>query len=274
MVRLSMSVSAAPQARPDLLPLSAHHLQQYRDEGYTLVRQLIPPEVLAAVRRRTLAVIADVSVWPHTRFQFVDPQRYRQPNGMAIPVGIQRPALQEPVFDQVARHPNLAAAMGQLLGGPVKLFTDQIGYRMGTIKEDQGGRTYYHQDSYYWKIAPELGCNAWFPLDPVDRNAGALPMMPGSQRGWNLLEHEHYYDDPPYGTAQGHRGEGYKQFQRHRIPTGTIDYSREVLHPMVPGDALFFTNYTWHRSEPNRTGQDQLFFAIAYERADQPAKAK
>jgi len=30
---------------------------------------------------------------------------------------------------------------------------------------------------------------------------------------------------------------------------------------------LFFTNYTWHRSEPNRTGQTKSYYAIAYQRA-------
>ena len=26
-----------------------------------------------------------------------------------------------------------------------------------------------------------------------------------------------------------------------------------------------FKNFTWHRSEPNRTGQDKIFYAIAYQ---------
>ncbi|NQU09669.1 phytanoyl-CoA dioxygenase family protein [bacterium] len=266
-----MSASASPQASREAHPLTDQHLQRYRDDGYILVRQLLPIDALAAVRRRILEIVADPAAWPHTRFQFIDPQRYRHPNGLAIPGGIQRPALQEPVFDQVARHPILAAAMAKLLGGPVKPFTDQIGYRIGALQEDQGGRSYFHQDSYYWKLAPKLGCNAWLPLDPVDKDAGALPIMPGSHRDWTLREHEQYYDDPPIGTAQGHRGEEFRPFQRHRIPAAQINFSREVLHPMQPGDALFFTNYTWHRSAPNRTGQDQLYYAIAYERADQPS---
>ena len=40
---------------------------------------------------------------------------------------------------------------------------------------------------------------------------------------------------------------------------------QEVLLPMAAGDGLFFTNYTWHRSEPNRTGEDRAFYAIAYQ---------
>ncbi|MAE60341.1 MAG: hypothetical protein CMJ49_03190 [Planctomycetaceae bacterium] len=38
-----------------------------------------------------------------------------------------------------------------------------------------------------------------------------------------------------------------------------------VSREHVTGDALFFTNYTWHRSEPNRTGRTLTYYAIAYQ---------
>ena len=93
---------------------------------------------------------------------------------------------------------------------------------------------------------------------PLD--ASALAVMPGSQRGWTLVDHESYYDDPP----MGHIRDDYKPFKRHRIPLQQVDYTREVLVPMHAGDGLFFTNFTWHRSEPNRTGETHAFYAIAY----------
>jgi len=153
--------------------------------------------------------------------------------------------------------------MAALLGGSTKLFTDQVGVKHGFIREEQGGRSFYHQDSYYWKIAPELGCNCWFPLHEADRDAIALAVQPGSQRGWSLLPHESYYDDPAYGYVK----DGvFTPFMRHRIPAAQATTAGEVLVPMAPGDALFFTNYTWHRSEPNRTGTTRAFYAIAYQR--------
>ena len=71
--------------------------------------------------------------------------------------------------------------MTALLGGEVELFTDQIGVKHGFITEEQGGRSYYHQDSYYWKIEPELGINCWIPLDEVGPDAIALAVRPGGQ---------------------------------------------------------------------------------------------
>ena len=87
--------------------------------------------------------------------------------------------------------------------------------------------------------------------------------MPRSHREWILTEHESYFDDPPMGRI----GDRFEPFKRHRIPLDRIDYENENLIPMAPGDALFFSNYTWHRSEPNRTGETKSFYAIAYQRS-------
>ena len=64
-----------------------------------------------------------------------------------------------------------------------ELFTDQIGVKHGWIDTEQGGCSYFHQDSWYWKIDPELGCNCWIPMQEVGKNAIALSVMPRSHIG-------------------------------------------------------------------------------------------
>lgn len=243
------------------MQVTERHMQQYRDEGYCLVEGLIPAALIEAARQRVEEIVEEKPDWPESHFQVLDPQRYCSVRGEALPGGIQRPAQHEQVFCHVADHANLAAAMGLLLDGPVQRFTDQVGVKHGAIVEEQGGRSYFHQDSFYWHIEPHLGCNCWIPMSRVDRDAIALAVMPRSHQGWNLIEHESYYDDPP----MGHVRDGFEPFKRHRIPQDQVDYSEEELLPMEPGDGLFFTNYTWHRSEPNRTGANQAFYAIAYQ---------
>jgi ectoine hydroxylase-related dioxygenase (phytanoyl-CoA dioxygenase family) len=243
--------------------VTERHLQLYRDEGYCLVEGLIPPDVIDAVRRRAVEIAAELPAWPTNHFQVLDPARYSSAQGGALPGGIQQPASQERVFADVADHPHLVEAMAALLDGEVERFTDQIGVKHGMITEEQGGRSYFHQDSYYWKIEPELGCNCWIPLTEVGAEASALAMMPGSHAGWQLVAHESYYDDPPMGHL---REDGFEPFKRHRVPLQGVDFAQEQLIATEPGDGLFFTNYTWHRSEPNRSGQVQAFYAIAYQR--------
>ena len=239
------------------------YVEQYRDIGYCVVPQLIPDEDIAAVAERVDEIVQRRPAWESPRFQDLDPSRC--PGDGPTPAGIQRPALEEEVFARVAKHPRLADVMAGLLGRPSELFTDQIGVKHGWIDNEQGGRSYFHQDSWYWKIAPELGCNCWIPLHEVGTHAIALAVMPGSQRGWDLTPHESYYDDPSMGRLVD--GE-FTPFKRHRIPHDAIDASKERLVDMKPGDGLFFSNYTWHRSEPNRSGRTKAFYAIAWQRTD------
>ena len=184
-----------------------------------------------------------------------------------IPGGVQNPARHGETFRAVADHPNLQAAMSQLLGGVVKRYTDQCLIKTAWIKEAQGLRTYYHQDSYYWLLKPQFGCNVWIPGDPVGPGAIALAVLPRSQQGWTLADHEQYFDEPSM-----HSGTTLKPYQRHRIPLERVDDSKEVLFTLAPGDGVFFTNFTWHRAEPNHSGEHKFAYAIAYQLAEGNAK--
>lgn len=245
--------------------IGAKETALYQKDGYCCSADLIPRDVVKAVRTRVHEVMEDNPAWADESFQVIDPQVIRNKKGQPYPIGIQRPAVFEPVFAAMANHPNLIAAMSAVLGGEVRLFTDQVGCKHGFLTNEQGGRTYYHQDSYYWKLDPALGCNVWIPLDVVGKDAIALAVKPGSQKGWKLENHEGYYDDPRPGKVVG---DSFTGFQRWRIPASQVDASDEILFPMNPGDGLFFSNYTWHRSEPNRTGKTLLFYAIAYKLTD------
>lgn len=239
----------------DTQRLTDAQIQQYREEGYTVARGLISREEATRVRNRLMELLRGEHDWPLTHFQILDPARFRNERGGFVPIGVQLPAQREAVFRDIADHPNLRAAMEQLLGGPVERFTDQALIKNAATD----GQSFYHQDSFYWRVQPERGCNAWIALDEVDREAIALAILPGTHTAWTLTPHEQYYDEPTF-----HNAETGEAFQRWRIPPDQIDYSREVLLPMSPGDAAFFTNFTWHRAEPNRSGAHKCAYAIAY----------
>ena len=238
------------------MKLEESKVRQYENEGYTAVEGLISTAEAAAVRKRLMELMDGEHDWPDLHFQVLDPAKFRNSKDEFVPIGVQRPARQEAVFREVADHANLRRAMSRLLGGPVKRFTDQALIKNRAID----GQSFYHQDSYYWKIEPKRGCNAWIALDEVGVDASALGILPGSHADWTLTAHERYYDEPNYYAAR--TGEA---FTRWRIPTDGVDLSREVVLPMRPGDAAFFSNYTWHRSEVNRSGEHKTAYAIAYQ---------
>ena len=95
--------------------------QTYLDEGYCLNRHLIPKEAILAVRARVNEMMEDRPEWAARSWQVIDPERKLNSQGQSLPIGIQRPARFEPVFDVVAHHPNLVASMAALLGGEVVL---------------------------------------------------------------------------------------------------------------------------------------------------------
>ena len=238
------------------MELSASKMQQYENEGYTSVEGLISAGEASAVRTRLMELMEGEHDWPDLHFQTLDPEKFRNSRGGFVPIGVQRPAKQEAVFRAIADHANLQHVMKQLLGGPVKRFTDQALIKNQAIE----GHSFYHQDSYYWKIEPKRGCNAWIALDDVGVDASALGILPGTHLEWTLTPHEKYYDEPNFYAAR--TGEA---FTRWRIPTEGMDLSAEVVLPMQPGDAAFFSNYTWHRSEVNRSGRHKTAYAIAYQ---------
>jgi ectoine hydroxylase-related dioxygenase (phytanoyl-CoA dioxygenase family) len=243
-------------------PLSDEQASRYRMDGYVVVRGLIPVELVAAVRTIILAIEGgDRDGWSEEDCKIHDHRHLREGRGDDYVISLTKPAQRSAPFAAIAHHPRLRAAMGRLIGEPCALFTDQCGIKSRHNRSEQGGRTFYHQDSYYWRIPPELGCNCWIPLQPVGRDASALAFIPGSHLGWRLEEHEQYLDDPP-NVVRG------LPVKRKRIPAKRVDASAEALLPMQPGDAVLFTNYTWHRSEPNRSGETKAFYGIAYSRAE------
>lgn len=124
------------------MTLPEAHRRQYHEEGYTVVRGLIPREETARVRSRLLAILEGDHDWPADHFQVLDPARFRNRDGGFVPIGVQLPARREPVFQETADHPRLRSAMSGLLGGPVTRYTDQA-----LIKSpDVDGVSFYHQD--------------------------------------------------------------------------------------------------------------------------------
>lgn len=241
--------------------LTAEQQRQWAEDGYVVVRNLIEPALMHALKLELDNLMNGLyESWDVGHFQFADPKKIQAPNGKMVPGGVQGPSGRGAPFTPICDHPRLQSAMAQLLGGPVRRYTDQCVLKSRYLTNEQGGQTYFHQDSYYWHIRPQAGANVWIPCEPVGKDAIALAMMPGSHKGWTLVDHEQYYDDPAYCSPRT-----LEPFKRHRIPRETIDFSKEALVPLNTGDGVFFTNFTWHRAEPNRTGRHLAGYAIAYQ---------
>ena len=246
-----MAISTESQA-------TAEHVMQLDRDGYCVIRGLYSEEETRPVRARIEAMYEgrhDYG-WPNRHLQTWDPEDRDTPGGNYRSGSLQMPPLIESVFDDFTGNPKLVGAMEALLGGAVKRYTDQTIFKPAVYK---AGRSFYHQDCFYWKLRPKVCLNCWVALDRVDRGIMALGFLPGSHRRWRIQFHESYWDQVPKHGREGNK------YQRRRIPLSVVDGSSEKLIPGEPGDAFFFNNYTWHRGEPNVGDVNRAAYAIAYQ---------
>ncbi len=252
------------------MELSNEQVEAYRTEGYTLVRNLYSADEIAPLRAYMEEMVEQgehFDDWPEGSMFVASSEEARTPAGTRVVGSIQSPSSHNEMFSRFCHAEKMVSAMAALLGGPVERYTDQtimkLKYNCGPA---DGGCSFYHQDAYYWRNIPAgAGCNCWVAMDHVGEDNIALAVMPGSHQDSVLYEHETYFDEIRFQGSGAPAGQDHPRF---RIPANDVDFSREELVPMEPGDGLFFTNYTWHRSEPNRSGENRYAYAIAYQLAD------
>ena len=143
----------------------------------------------------------------------------------------------EPGFHDVLWSPAAAVPASQLLGGPVRLWHDQLFCKPA----HHGGLVSWHQDYSYWTgTAPMAHLTCWIALDDSTRENGCLRYVPGSHK-WNLL--------PVTGLA-GNMDE---------IMTVLSPEQREAFRPipveLKRGQCSFHHPLMVHGSYANRSGR-------------------
>ncbi len=84
-----------------------------------------------------------------------------------------------PGFHDLAWNPAFTMAASQLLGGPVRLWHDQLFCKPAR----HGGVVAWHQDYSYWtRTTPLAHLTCWIGLDDSTRDNGCVHYVPGSHR--------------------------------------------------------------------------------------------
>jgi ectoine hydroxylase-related dioxygenase (phytanoyl-CoA dioxygenase family) len=152
------------------------------------------------------------------------------------------------VFRNLARDPRLVDALEPILGPNIEFLSDKVVFKSAAT--DFGSP--WHQDWPYWEGAHKL--SVWIALDPATPENGCLKMLPGSHK--QLAAHD--------GAAP--QSEGFN----HRLRPDTVDESRAVILPCMPGDAVLFHDLTLHSSFPNTSGRDRWSVISTYRSASEP----
>ena len=79
-------------------------------------------------------------------------------------------------FTRMLYHERILDAIQSVIGPNIVLFHDQALYK----PPHTGGAVPWHQDNGYWELRPATAVSCWLTLDDVDRDNGAMQLIPGT----------------------------------------------------------------------------------------------
>ena len=135
----------------------------------------------------------------------------------------------EPRLNALTLHPAVHGVLERLLGEPCHLIQDMALLKPPFI----GTEKPWHQDAAYFGWAPfERIVGVWIALDPATPENGCMHVLPGTHLS-GPVPHVHERDC--------------------QIPDERVEVERDVLVPLAPGGALFFSALVHHGTPPNRS---------------------
>lgn len=232
-----MTISAIPL--PDLndtKPIPDAQIRSFREEGHTLVRNLLSPRE-AAVYREVIVAAADK--YNTERRKLEDRDTY----GKAFLQIMNLWRVDEAVkkFVMAKRFARVAA---DLLGVKnVRIYHDQA-----LFKEPGGGPTPWHQDQYYWPIDTPNTVTMWMPLVDITVEMGMLTFASGSQKNGVVFDYE--ISD----TSE-------QEYEKYVKDNG-FPVTRAVT--MKAGDATWHYGHTIHSAPGNYSDTRREIMTVIY----------
>lgn len=236
--------------------LTPHQAARYRDEGYLLLDDVLPPGAFALLIRELEAVVdarareqqsAGLLWEPHPEAPF-DSRLALLHAGSADPEALWRSVhgkhLKTAGLFAVFTHPALLDIVESLIGPEI------LGHPQFNLRAKLPGHdptvVPWHQDLGYLERDAEgtSMVNFWIPLVDAPMETGGMQVIPGSHR-WGLVPHERF--------------DGYLGIPEEKLPA-----HQEVDCPVRVGGVLMIQHRTIHRSIPNRSRRVRWSLDLRY----------
>jgi ectoine hydroxylase-related dioxygenase (phytanoyl-CoA dioxygenase family) len=216
------------------MQLTAQQLEDFRRNGYLIVRRLFTGENLTSLLRWT----GDVESWPETPGKAMKYFETSSRGGARLLQRIENFYPYHDGFQKLCDSPEMQGVATQLLGADAVLFKEKINFKL------PGGAGFEpHQDAQAdWGRYSDYHITAMVSVDPCTLENGCLEMVAG------------YHD-------RGLIGDLWKPLDGAQM--AGMDFAAV---PTAPGDAIFFDSYAPHRSAPNHTGEPRRVLYITYNR--------
>ena len=228
-------------------------LQQFNRDGFLVVRKLADETTCARLQSAVLEALDP----PLAPLEYEADVNYPgSPPSIASPGGrtprrLLNAYARDPVFREWARNPQVARAVGQLLGdGKIQLTQNHHNCVM-TKFPAHSSETHWHQDIRYWSFdRPEL-VNVWLALGEENEKRGGMQFIPGSHR----LD----FDRGRFDAAL---------FLRTDLEENQTLLASAVYAELNVGDAIFFHCKTFHAAGANTMDSPKFSLVYSYHLQD------
>lgn len=245
MTSLSAASSIIRQPTPD-------ELEAYSRDGFVVVRQLVPADVLDAAERgmeRYYAGDLDAPFPGRTRFDDFD---WTPSDGDVLRKNDYASRMVREL-ETLVSFPGIAAFAAGLSGADeIRLWHDQLLYKPAGLDTDDG-KVGWHTDRQYWGTCSStemLTC--WVPFHDVDSTVGVVTFVPGS----------HLWELP---TGIGFFEKDMAAQEARLAEHGDVSY---VAPQLQRGDVTFHHCRTVHGSRPNLSDRPRRSMAIHLQPGD------
>ncbi len=225
-----------PQVLTPPSVLTAAQVADYEFDGYLILRDFFPAEVIAQAAAEADALLR--------RQDLMDMKNIRCRWQKHVETGECLFETFDPVVDiapvcgRLANDPKLLAALGDLYGEEACLFKDKL------IFKPPGTYGYgLHQDFIAWKHFPRSFLTVVIPIDSTTAENGCTEVFPGLHRQGYLSDEDGNY---------------------HQLPLDVIADTPGVMLEMEPGDLAIFGCFVPHRSMPNRSPRWRRQLYVSY----------
>ena len=232
--------------------VSVREFVTFQREGFLVVRGLVPPEDIAALRAHCEEIVAG-RIGRERLGEHVQTCGPEEAEAAYNRIHMLHRHL--PLHERYLLHPRVLDVLEALIGPDVLALQTML-----FLKPPGAPGQGYHQDSYYIPVLPDSLCGAWIAIDRADEENGCVWFTAGSQAEPvypardHLVRHHAGHTDAPLGElAFADHASDPDEARNELAPIARRYAGREVPAVADPGDVVFFGGHVLHRSHTNRS---------------------
>jgi len=225
--------------------ISSPQVAEYNAKGFVVVEDIFSPDDIKMMNDAMNELVASANgLTSHT--DIIDLEPSHTPENPRVR-RIKEPFLNHPVFNKMAKHPKLIAALNALIGPDLRMHGSKINLKSATY----GAPVEWHQDWAFYPHTNDDVLAVGVMLDDMTEDNGPLLCIPESHKG---PTYDHHQDGHFVGAIDA--------------PTSGIDFTTAEKITGKAGSCSFHHVRTMHGSAQNTSGKDRRLLLLQVAAAD------